>query len=204
MNHVTHWLKTMFSTELCFVTIQATEARTWYSSLRRACHCLGCSDRLYAVIHTQLKEQNEVASHQSGCDDKSHNNLQTFWHFGLHRSSMDRCKIHGKSLLTFPLIWQRSLLIRHTFNKEGYDVGVDVLRPVSLISHYQDDAGDVTQIKFQTGHQGKEEERLTRFIWNQVMHCYLVARGWKPTPCLRSLTSRRCGTTHSIKPWELH
>ena len=67
-------------------------------------------------------------------------------------------------------------MIRHPFNKEGYDVGVDVAPPVSLISRFQDDAGDVPPIKFETGHQEEKAERLTRFIWNQVMQLLLTGK----------------------------
>ena len=67
-------------------------------------------------------------------------------------------------------------MIRHPSHKEGYDVGVDVLRPVSLISRFHDDTGDVPPIKFETGHQGKEAERLTRFIWNQVIQLLLAGK----------------------------
>ena len=31
-------------------------------------------------------------------------------------------------------------------------------------------------IKFQTGHRGKEAERLTRFIWNQVIRLLLAGK----------------------------
>ena len=47
---------------------------------------------------------------------------------------------------------------------------------MSLISLFQDDAGDVPPIKFETGYQGKEAERLTRFIWNQVIQLLLTGK----------------------------
>ena len=31
-------------------------------------------------------------------------------------------------------------------------------------------------IKLETGHQGKEAERLTRFIWNQVLRLLLAGK----------------------------
>ena len=50
------------------------------------------------------------------------------------------------------------------------------LRPVSLISRFQDDSGEVPPIKCETGYQGKEAERLTRFIWNQVIQLLLTGK----------------------------
>ena len=47
---------------------------------------------------------------------------------------------------------------------------------MSLISRFHDDTGDVPPIKFKTGHQGKEAERLTRFIWNQVIQLLLAGK----------------------------
>ena len=52
-----------------------------------------------------------------------------------------------------------------------------VLGLVSLISRFHDDTGDLPPIKFETGHQGKEAERLTRFIWNQVIRLLLAEQG---------------------------
>ena len=80
------------------------------------------------------------------------------------------------------LVWlstcanKRSQLIRHPANREDYDREVDAPSPVSLISRFHDDAGDVPPIKFETGHQGKEAERLTRFIWNQVIQLLLAGK----------------------------
>ena len=50
------------------------------------------------------------------------------------------------------------------------------LRPVSLISRFQDDSGDVPPIKFRDRVSGKEAERLTRFIWNQVIQLLLTGK----------------------------
>ena len=80
------------------------------------------------------------------------------------------------------LVWlstcanKRSQLIRQPSNQESYDRAVDAPRPVSLISRFHDDTGDVPPIKFETGHQRKEAERLTRFIWNQVIHLLLAGK----------------------------
>ena len=61
-------------------------------------------------------------------------------------------------------------------NRESYDKAVDAPNPVSLISRCHDDTDDVPPIKFETGHQGKEAERLTRFIWNQVIQLLLAGK----------------------------
>ena len=53
---------------------------------------------------------------------------------------------------------------------------VDAPNHVSLISRFHDDTGDVPPIKFETGHQGKEAERLTQFIWNQVIQLLLAGK----------------------------
>ena len=71
---------------------------------------------------------------------------------------------------------KRSQLIRQASNQERYDGTVDAPRAVSLISRFHDDTGDVPPIKFETGHQGKEAERLTRFIWNQVIQLLLAGK----------------------------
>ena len=80
------------------------------------------------------------------------------------------------------LIWlstcanKRSQLIRQPSNQERYDGEVDAPRPLSLISRFHDDTDGVHPIKFETGHQGKEAERLTRFIWNQVIQLLLAGK----------------------------
>ena len=80
------------------------------------------------------------------------------------------------------LVWlstcanKRSQLIRQPSNQESYDGAVDAPNPVSLISRFHDDTGDVPPIKFETGHQGKEAKRLTRFIWNQVIQLLLAGK----------------------------
>ena len=60
-------------------------------------------------------------------------------------------------------------MIRQPSNGKSYDGAVDAPRPVSLISRFHDNTGDVPPIKFDTGHQGEEAKHLTRFIWNQVI-----------------------------------
>ena len=70
-------------------------------------------------------------------------------------------------------------MIRQASNQESYDGTVDAPNPVSLISRFHDDTGDVPPIKFETGHQGKEAERLTRFIWNRVIQLLLAGKGLK-------------------------
>ena len=47
---------------------------------------------------------------------------------------------------------------------------------MSLISRFHDDTGDLPPIKFDTEHQGKEAERLRRFIWNQVIRLLLAGK----------------------------
>ena len=47
---------------------------------------------------------------------------------------------------------------------------------MSLTSRFHDDTGDLPPIKFETAHQGKEAERLTRFIWNQVIRLLLAGK----------------------------
>ena len=67
-------------------------------------------------------------------------------------------------------------MIRQPTKAEGYDRGVDAPRPVSLISRFHEDTGDLPPIKFETGHQGKEAECLSRFIWNQVIRLLLAGK----------------------------
>ena len=67
-------------------------------------------------------------------------------------------------------------MIRRLSNPESYDGGVDAPCPVSLISRFHDDTGDLPPIKFETGHQGQEAERLSRFIWNQVIRLLLAGK----------------------------
>ena len=71
---------------------------------------------------------------------------------------------------------KRSQLIRQASNQESYDGAVDAPNHVSLISRFHDDTGDVPPIKFETGHQGKEAKRLTRFLWNQVIQLLLAGK----------------------------
>ena len=109
------------------------------------------------------------------------------------------------------LVWlstcanKRSQLIRQPSNQERYDGAVDAPSPVSLISRFHDDTGDVPPIKFETGHLGKEAERLTRFIWNQVIQLLLAAKELEPNSLLEEFDETSFGTTHSTyRPWELH
>ena len=67
-------------------------------------------------------------------------------------------------------------MIRQPSNHESYDRAVDAPSPVSLISRFHDDTGDVPAIKFESGRQGKKAERLTRFIWNQVIQLLLAGK----------------------------
>ena len=67
-------------------------------------------------------------------------------------------------------------MIRQLSNQESYDRSVDAPSTVSLISQFHDDTGDLPPIKFETGHQGKEAEHLTRFIWNQVIQLLLAGK----------------------------
>ncbi len=47
---------------------------------------------------------------------------------------------------------------------------------MSLISRFHDDTGDLPPIKFESGPQEKEAERLSRFIWNQVIRLLLAGK----------------------------
>ena len=47
---------------------------------------------------------------------------------------------------------------------------------MSLISRFHDDTGDQPPIKFETLDQGKQAERLTRLIWNQVIRLLLAGK----------------------------
>ena len=67
-------------------------------------------------------------------------------------------------------------MIRKPSNQERYDGAADAPSPVSLISRFHDDTSDVPPIKFESGRQGKEAERLTRFIWNQVIQLLLTGK----------------------------
>ena len=89
---------------------------------------------------------------------------------------MHRWVANGEALFGFQRVRKRSQLIRQTSNQEIYDRAVDAPNPVSLISRFHDDTGDVPPIKFETGHQGKEAERLTRFVWNQVIQLLLAGK----------------------------
>ena len=67
-------------------------------------------------------------------------------------------------------------MIRQPSNQESYERGVDAPSPVSLISRFHDAPGDVPPINLETGHQGEEAKRLTRFIWNQVIQLLLAGK----------------------------
>ena len=41
--------------------------------------------------------------------------------------------------------------------------------------HFDQDLGDVSQLRFVTGHKGQEAARLTRFIWTRIQS--LLKRG---------------------------
>ena len=73
-------------------------------------------------------------------------------------------------------VCEKSQLIRQPSNQKRYDRAVDAPSPVSLISRFHDDTGDVPPINFETGHQGNEAERLTRFIWNEVIQLLLAGK----------------------------
>ena len=88
---------------------------------------------------------------------------------------MRRWVAHGEALFGFQGVRRRSQLIRQPSNQESYDGAVDAPNPVSLISRFHDDTGDVPPIKFESGRQGKEAKRLTRFIWNQVIQLLLLS-----------------------------
>ena len=47
---------------------------------------------------------------------------------------------------------------------------------LSLISRFHYDTGSVQRMKFETVHQGKEAESLTRFIWNKVIQLLLAGK----------------------------
>ena len=82
----------------------------------------------------------------------------------------------ARPCLAFNLLKKKGSLIRLPRIEEGYDRRAAAPSPVSLISRFHDDTGDVPPIKFETGHQGKEAERLTRFIWNQVIQLLLAGK----------------------------
>ena len=67
-------------------------------------------------------------------------------------------------------------MIHQPSNQERYDGAVDAPSPVSLISRFHDDTGDVPPIKFESGRQGKEAKRLTRLLWNQVIQLLLAGK----------------------------
>ena len=67
-------------------------------------------------------------------------------------------------------------MIRHLKSEEGYDKATAAAHLVTLTTQFHDDTGDVPPIKFETGHQGKEAERLTQFIWKRVMRLLLTGK----------------------------
>ena len=82
----------------------------------------------------------------------------------------------ARPCLAFNLLKKKGALIRLPRIEEGYDRKAAAFYLVSLISRFHDDTGDMPPIKFETGHQGKEAERLTRFIWNQVIQLLLAGK----------------------------
>lgn len=50
-----------------------------------------------------------------------------------------------------------------------------------FLSQSSEDASDIPPLKLETGHQGKEAERLTRFIWKRIQ--WLVERGKEAEAC---------------------
>ena len=67
-------------------------------------------------------------------------------------------------------------MIRHLQIEEGYDGDVAASYRVALTTQCHDDTGDVPPIKFETGHQGREAERLTRFIWDRIMRLLVMGK----------------------------
>jgi hypothetical protein len=67
-------------------------------------------------------------------------------------------------------------LIRHLQIEQSYDKATAAPHLMTLPTQFHDDIGDVPPIKFETGHQGKEAERLTQFIWNRVMRLLLTGK----------------------------
>ena len=67
-------------------------------------------------------------------------------------------------------------MIRHLQIEESYDKGVAAPYRVALTTQFHDDTGDVPPIKFETGHQGREAERLTRFIWDRIMRLLVMGK----------------------------
>jgi len=47
---------------------------------------------------------------------------------------------------------------------------------VALTTQFHDDTGDVPPIKFETGHQGREAEHLTRFIWDRIVRLLVMGK----------------------------
>ena len=78
--------------------------------------------------------------------------------------------------MAFNLLKKKGALIRLPRIEEGYDRRAAAFCLVSLISRFHDDTDNVPPVKFKTGHQGKEAERLTRFIWNQVIQLLLAGK----------------------------
>ena len=53
-------------------------------------------------------------------------------------------------------------------NQESYDRGHSA-RLVSKASFLDEGPDDLPPLKFVTGHEGREAERLTRFIWERIV-----------------------------------
>jgi hypothetical protein len=75
-------------------------------------------------------------------------------------------------------------MIRQLQVKEGYEGGVTASYRVALTTQFHDDKGDVQLMTFETGHQGREAERLTRFIWDRTMHLLLMGKEWEANSLL--------------------
>ena len=67
-------------------------------------------------------------------------------------------------------------MIHHLQIEEGYDGDVAASYRVALTTHFHDDTGDVPPIKFETGHQGREAEHLTRFIWDRIVRLLVMGK----------------------------
>ena len=67
-------------------------------------------------------------------------------------------------------------MIRLLCNENGYDKGIAAFPLMSLMTQFHDNTGDFPPIKFETGHQGKEAERLTHFIWDRIMRLLLMGK----------------------------
>ena len=61
---------------------------------------------------------------------------------------------------------------------------------VSKTTVFNEDPGDIPPLRFETGHEGREAELLSRYAWERIMILLELGQELEQNQSLRSSTSR--------------